>query len=210
MSRGQISPPSLISAGTSPLCVPQKALSGHSFQLELLAILLLYSTWGQSWSCPSLWHAQHLMHSSFSINVLPWMLGSLHFLGWQMWSPWSWNTRWTISRAWAMGSLVKLAGLCLRNQSSAHQGGSVPSQIQRPGWMHREVCGRDWSPVIWWEFRSESAKGRQHSNRWVQSKNSAAHTTQWKSYLYYLQPWASYLTSLCLHPKTCFVGKILW
>lgn len=41
--------------------------------------------------------------------------------------------------------------------------------------------------------------GRQQRNRLVKSKDSVAHSTLVEIYLYYKQPQANCLTSLCLH-----------
>ena len=100
-------------AGTSP------------FKLHFLDTVL---NWNYSWY---LCHAQ-LMHSSFSINAFYWMLGRLNFLGMINVESMALNTRWAkYAKGLSYGVSEKIAGLCLTNQSSDHQGGSAPSQVQR-------------------------------------------------------------------------------
>ena len=117
------------------------------------------------------------MHSSFSINALLWMLGRLNFLGMMNVKSIhivSWNTRWTkYAKGLSYGVSGKIAGLHLTNQSSDHQGGSAPSQIQRQslGWRLEPY-------VMGWEFRSKSGRGQETQLQTTAAAAAAAKSLQ--------------------------------
>lgn len=82
-----------------------------------------------------------------------------------------------MSKAWAMGLCEALVGLCLENQSSIYQGGRAHIQVQSQGQLHEKSMAE--TGGLWcngsrgWIVEGE----RQHSNRMVKSKDSAAHST---------------------------------